>query len=178
MRTRVGYAGGTTESPTYRSIGDHTEALQLDFDPTVISYERLLEFFWQNHEPCGRAWSRQYQAILFFADDAQERAAKASAAKVREAEVRVLRTEVVPFTKFWVAEDYHQKYALRQQREIMAQLRPLFATEAEFRESPLTAKLNAYAAGDLGFRDLQTAVAELGFEALGNGSLAGVRRRP
>lgn len=148
----------------------------MEFDPTVISYERLLEFFWQNHEPCEKAWSRQYQAVLFFADAAQQQAAQRSAAKVHEAEGQAVRTEVVPFTKFFVAEDYHQKYALRQQRELMTQLRQFFADEAEFRESPLAAKLNAYCAGDLRFEDLRAAIAPLGFEALGNGSLRGIER--
>lgn len=176
MRTRVGYAGGTTPSPTYRSIGDHTEALQVDFDPAVISYERLLDCFWQNHEPCATAWSRQYQAILFFEDAAQERSARASAAKVHEAEGRVVRTEVAALRQFFVAEDYHQKYALRREHELMAQLRPLFASEAAFRDSPVAAKLNAYCAGDLRFEALRAALAPLGFEAIGDGSLRGIRR--
>lgn len=177
MRTRVGYAGGTTPSPTYRSIGDHSEALQVDFDPARVSYEQLLDFFWQNHEPCATAWSRQYQAILFFGDAAQERAARASAALVHEREGRALRTEVVPLQRFFVAEDYHQKYALRQEHTLMQQLAPWFADEAAFRESPVTAKLNAYCAGDLRFPALQEALAPLGFEALGEGSLRTVRKR-
>lgn len=177
VRTRVGYAGGTTPSPTYRSIGDHSEALQIDYDPAVISYERLLEFFWQHHEPCAAAWSRQYQAILFYGDATQERTARASAATVHESEGRALRTEVAPLRQFFVAEDYHQKYALRHQDELMRQLAPLFASEAEFRDSPVTAKLNAYCAGDLRFDELRAALAPLGFEALGNGSLRTICKR-
>ena len=56
IRTRVGYAGGTTESPTYHNIGDHTETIQIDYNPAKISYEQLLEIYWDNHNPAVQPW--------------------------------------------------------------------------------------------------------------------------
>jgi len=66
VRTRVGYTGGSTKNPTYHSLGDHTETVQIDYDPTQISFEELLDVFWDSHRPTQRAWSRQYMAAVFF----------------------------------------------------------------------------------------------------------------
>jgi peptide-methionine (S)-S-oxide reductase len=176
VRTRVGYAGGTTPDPTYRSIGDHTESLQVDFDPAVISYDRLLAEFWRQHEPCEQAWSRQYQAILFHGSAAQEQAARRSALAVHEVEGRAIATEVRPLARFYLAEDYHQKYALRRDSPRVAELRRLYPTEAEFRDAPATAKINAWCHGDLPFADLKVALARLGLEAVGRDALEAVRR--
>ena len=56
-RTRVGYSGGTRENPTYTALGDHTETLQIDFDPSVVSYRDLLAIFWAGHDPSAKPWS-------------------------------------------------------------------------------------------------------------------------
>ena len=91
VRTRVGYAGGAKKEPTYRSLGDHTEAFQVDYDPSKITFAQLLAMFWDGHEPTDAAYSKQYAAILFVADDEQEAAARASlAAEQKE------RTEAGP----------------------------------------------------------------------------------
>lgn len=176
VRTRVGYAGGTTANPTYRTIGDHTEALQVDFDPAVITYEQLLAQFWQQHEPCAASWSRQYQAILFYGDAAQAEVAKRSAAAVHAVEGRQLTTEVRPLDRFYLAEDYHQKYALRRDHQLVATLRQYFASEAELRDAPVSARLNAYSYGEMPFAELQVELQKLGFEALGEHDLTGLRK--
>jgi peptide methionine sulfoxide reductase MsrA len=61
----VGYAGGMKKNPTYRSLGDHTETVQIDFDPSVIPYGELLAVFWESHEPGSSTWSRQYMNAVF-----------------------------------------------------------------------------------------------------------------
>jgi peptide-methionine (S)-S-oxide reductase len=78
LRTRVGYAGGEREAPTYRKMGDHTETVQVDFDPLRISYERMLEVFWESHDPAAGSWSRQYRNVIFFQNDRQREAAQRS----------------------------------------------------------------------------------------------------
>src|SRR4051812_14157562 len=60
VRTRVGYTGGELPDPTYAKLGDHTETIQLDYDPARISYEELLQIFWTGHNPVKRVWGRQY----------------------------------------------------------------------------------------------------------------------
>jgi peptide-methionine (S)-S-oxide reductase len=177
VRTRVGYAGGTKPSPTYRDLGDHTEALQVDFDPARITFAQLLEVFWQEHDPCGRAWSTQYKAILFHDGEAQRRAAAASAEQIARERGRKVTTELVAHARFWPAEDYHQKYALRHEHPLYENVRALLPSEAEFRDAELTAKLNAFAAGDLTRAWLDAALAGIGYVAIGEGGVTGVRRQ-
>ena len=168
VRTRVGYAGGSKPAPTYRSIGDHTEALQVDFDPQVISFERLLEVFWEEHNPCGQRWSTQYKAILFYSGPEQHRDALASSQTVHQQLGKELTTELVELDRFWVAEDYHQKYSLRRQSGLAEGLLRSLSSEAKFRDSPVAAKLNAFCAGDLDRPALDRALAQLGYRISGD----------
>jgi peptide-methionine (S)-S-oxide reductase len=118
-RTSVGYTGGTTESPSYEGVctgrTGHAEAVQVEFDPSAISYPELLDTFWTSHNPTTRnrqGWDfgNQYRSAIFVADDDQRRLAVDS----RDARQTTLRreivTEIVPAGVFWPAEDYHQQY--------------------------------------------------------------------
>lgn len=145
MRTRVGYAGGTTLSPTYRQLGDHTECLQVDFDPSLISYRELLEIFWQEHRPERRSLKRQYMAAVFYAGEAQAHAAKESLERVRETASREVHTRVLPLDGFYVAEDYHQKYYLRRDADLLPEFQH-YSPKA-FTGSTVAARLNAYVGG-------------------------------
>jgi peptide-methionine (S)-S-oxide reductase len=145
-RTRVGYAGGSLKNPTYHRLGDHTESFQVDFDPATTSYEALLEVFWRSHNPCGGAWSRQYMSAVFYHDDAQKKAAEAARDKVAAARGTV-KTPILPVGTFTLAEDYHQKYELRNDELVGRELRALFATDAEFVASTAAARANAAVAG-------------------------------
>lgn len=107
--TRVGYAGGTTPDPTYRSMGDHTETVQIDYDPSVITYDELLTEFWASHRPTRPAASRQYASIIFHSTEAEREAAEASRAAL-ERSVGRLYTDIVPLERFYLAEEYHQHY--------------------------------------------------------------------
>jgi len=105
---------GTKRNPTYHDLGDHSETVQIDFDPTRLSYEQLLDVFWKAHDSASRSWSRQYRAALFFHNEGQKRSAQESrdreAARIRGK----VQTEILPAAEFYPAEDYHQKYYLRQ----------------------------------------------------------------
>lgn len=119
----------------------------MDFDPSIISFERLCDLFWQEHDPTARAWSTQYKAVLFAHDDAQERAARASATAVEARLGQRVRTEVRRLDRFYVAEDYHQKYSLRHDRLLMSELARYFPDPASLRESTSAMRLNAWLAG-------------------------------
>ena len=108
--TRVGYAGGTTQNPTYRSMGDHSESIQIDYDPDVISYERLLAEFWASHRPTRPSRSRQYASVIFYADEEQRLAAETSKRAMEERLGTTLHTDIVPLDRFYLAEEYHQHY--------------------------------------------------------------------
>lgn len=117
-----GYAGGREPNPTYEQVcahqTGHAEVIKIDYDPAEVSLERLLEFFWQVHNPTqvggqGNDQGPQYRSIILYANEVQ----KAAAEKSRAAAARVFRdpiaTEIVALEKFWPAEKYHQDYFKR-----------------------------------------------------------------
>jgi peptide-methionine (S)-S-oxide reductase len=119
--TRVGYTGGKTVSPTYKDVctdrTGHAEAVEIEYDPAKIGYERLLEVFWENHDPTqlnrqGPDHGTQYRSAIFFHDAAQEAAATASKEKLDQSHrfSKPIVTQVVPAEAFYEAEDYHQQY--------------------------------------------------------------------
>ena len=147
IRTRVGYAGGTTKNPTYHHLGDHTETLQLDYDPAVITYAELLTVFWDSHSPERSAWSRQYMAAAFYHNEMQLEAIEASRAKIASEIKREIKTEVLPFTGFTLAEDYHQKHALRRNSQMLEEFRAMYPKSEDLVASTAAARVNGYLAG-------------------------------
>jgi peptide-methionine (S)-S-oxide reductase len=114
-----GYAGGTKENPTYKEVcsGDtgHAEVVQIEFDPSVTSYEKLLETFWQIHDPTtlnrqGHDVGTQYRSIILYHNDAQKAAAEKSMKEAQKELSRPIVTQIVPLKRFWPAEAYHQDY--------------------------------------------------------------------
>jgi len=119
--TTVGYLGGTLENPTYRDVcsGDtgHAEVVQVEYDPAKVSYAKLLDVFWQEHDPTtpnrqGPDVGSQYRSAIFYHTPEQEAAAIASRQKLERggAFPRPIVTEITPASKFYRAEDYHQQY--------------------------------------------------------------------
>ena len=121
--TAVGYAGGPTPNPTYREVctgmTGHNEVVLVVFDPQVTSYDELLKVFWENHDPTqgmrqGNDAGTQYRSGIYYADEAQRRAAEASRDAFRKqlaaAGYGAITTEIVPAPEFYYAEDYHQQY--------------------------------------------------------------------
>ena len=147
IRTRVGYAGGTTANPTYRDIGDHSEAIRVEYDPSRVSYEELLDVFWSSHNPTSRPWSRQYASILFYhGEDQEKRALEGKAREQQERESEVW-TEVVPAGVFTLAEDYHQKYNLRNRSYAMDEFQAIYPDGRAFVDSTAAARVNGYLGG-------------------------------
>ncbi len=119
--TAVGYIGGKTDDPTYRQVCAHTtghaEAVQVEYDPAQVSYDQLLQIFWENHDPTqvnrqGPDVGDQYRTAIFYTTDAQKQLAEASKTNLSEAKKfrRPIATEITPASTFWMAEDYHQQY--------------------------------------------------------------------
>ena len=147
LRTRVGYAGGKKDKPTYYDLGAHTEALQIEFDPKVISFQKLLDVFWGSHDECGRVWSTQYKAVLWTHGEAQAKIARESAAKQAKARGKALTTEVVKAPTFWIAEDYHQKYNVRRYKGLLDAVLGETYSEKDLRESTAVARVNGWVSG-------------------------------
>ena len=120
IATRVGYSGGDVPNATYRNHGTHAEAIEIMFDPDLISYRRLLEFFFQIHDPStpnrqGNDIGPGYRSAIYYADEAQKQVALDTIADVDASGIwpgRVV-TEVEPVGEFWEAEPEHQDYLER-----------------------------------------------------------------
>jgi peptide-methionine (S)-S-oxide reductase len=147
IRTVVGYSGGKKKNPTYHGLGDHSESIRIDYDPSEISYEKLLEIFWSSHDPTHRAWSTQYKAAIFYHNEDQKRLAMES--RDREAAKRhsKIMIEILPATEFYRAEAYHQKHRLRQDRDLMKEFNTMYPSDDDFVNSTAAARVNGYLAG-------------------------------
>ena len=117
----VGYSGGTLDNPTYEDVctdrTGHAEVVEVDYDPAKVSYDKLLDVFWNGHNPTqlnrqGPDVGKQYRSVVFFYTPEQEAAARASKQALEKSGrfARPIVTEISPAQKFWRAEDYHQRY--------------------------------------------------------------------
>jgi peptide-methionine (S)-S-oxide reductase len=147
IRTRVGYTGGTTPAPTYQSIGNHTEAVQVDFDPSKVSYEELLNVFFLFHNVCTPTWSIQYKNAVFAHSAEQQQLAQDKLTQQAAKRGGPAETEVLTAGTFYLAEDYHQKYALRQYKKMSSALTEIYPKSRDFIDSTAAARLNAFAHG-------------------------------
>lgn len=143
----MGYTGGTTRDPTYRSIGDHAEAFQVDYDPLRISFEDLMEMFWTSHDPRRTSWSTQYKAAVFVHDAEQRRVAERSRDRFAALLGTTVKTEIIDAPRFYLAEDYHQKHRLRGERALMAEFAQMYPRDLDFIDSTAAARVNAYLDG-------------------------------
>ena len=165
VRTRVGYAGGRKESPTYHSLGDHSETIQIDYDPTRISYGELLSIFWDSHSPTTRSWSRQYMSIIFYHNQEQERLAIETKALQESGLGQKVSTEIWPAPDFYLAEAYHQKYYLRNASAFWREFRDLYPQDEGFVNSTAAARVNGYLGGNGALEDLQAEIDTLGLSS-------------
>jgi len=121
ISTRVGYTGGEFANPTYKDVCSdrtgHAEAVEVEFDPSKVNYEQLLNVFWENHDPTqlnrqGPDYGSQYRSAIFFHSPEQEQEARVSKEKLQASGQfhRPLVTQIAPAATFYEAEDYHQQY--------------------------------------------------------------------
>ncbi len=122
VNTTVGYTGGTLANPRYEDVKSgrtgHAESLQIEFDPQKVSYDEILDYFFRLHDPTtanqqGNDRGTQYRSAIFYHDENQRQAAERAKARAQEKWPRPIVTEIVPASKFWTAEDYHQDYLQR-----------------------------------------------------------------
>jgi peptide-methionine (S)-S-oxide reductase len=124
--TVVGYSGGTAKNPTYEQVCSgttgHVETVQINFDPKETSYGKLLEVFWMSHNPVqangqGHDIGTQYHGVIFYNTPEQKKIAEASKDKLnREKYNGKIATQIIPAKDFWPAEEYHQKYLVKNPR--------------------------------------------------------------
>ncbi|MFX1339741.1 MAG: peptide-methionine (S)-S-oxide reductase MsrA [Promethearchaeota archaeon] len=130
ISTRVGYIGGHFENPTYEDVCSHktghAEAVEVTYDPSIISYKELLEVFWKIHDPTTlnrQGWDvgTQYRSAIFYHNEEQKAEALASRERMNKSGIykKKIVTEIVPASKFYEAEEYHQQYHEKNKRRYL-----------------------------------------------------------
>ncbi|KNA19854.1 hypothetical protein SOVF_057610 [Spinacia oleracea] len=150
VRTTVGYSGGSKLNPEYRSLSDHAESVQIEYDPRVISFRQLLEVFWSSHDSRqvfgqGPDVGNQYRSIIFTNGTSESRLAAAT--KEREqtkSKSSIVTTQIQPLGTFYPAEPEHQKFELKRNPFLLHLIGNL--PEEELQQSTLASKMNSYAA--------------------------------
>jgi len=119
ISTAVGYEGGTLKDPTYQDVctdrTGHAEVVEVEYDPEKVSYEQLLDTFWENHDPTtknrqGPDIGTQYRSAIFYHTPEQAEAARASMKAAQSKFRKPITTEIIPAAEFYKAEEYHQQY--------------------------------------------------------------------
>ncbi|XP_010531078.1 PREDICTED: peptide methionine sulfoxide reductase A5 [Tarenaya hassleriana] len=150
VRTSVGYAGGNKANPEYRSLGDHAESVQVEYDPRIVSFRQLLDVFWSSHDSRqvfgqGPDVGNQYRSIIFTNSTEEQR--MASASKEREqlkSRGSIVTTQIQQLGTFYRAEADHQKFELKQHPFLLQLMGNM--PEEELERSTLASRLNGYAA--------------------------------
>jgi len=163
----VGYAGGTKKNPSYHSLGDHTETIQIEYDPERISYEKLLDIFWHSHSPESTAWSRQYMAAVFVHNEEQRRLAIESKDRIAATLKAEIKTQILPYSGFSPAEDYHQKFHLRNEHALMDEFRQMYPQPRGLVASTAAARVNGYLGGYGTLEELNKEVESYGLSEVG-----------
>ena len=158
-------------------MGDHTETVQVDYDPNRISYKQLLDIFWASHRPTSRNWSRQYMNVIFYHDDQQREVALASKNDMALRIDAKVKTEVLPVKSFTMAEDYHQKYILKGHRVLKDEVAQIYPDHADLVASTAAARLNGYVDGHGSRTQLQREIDLLGLSENGQRVLEALVRK-
>jgi peptide-methionine (S)-S-oxide reductase len=143
----VGYAGGTTANPSYYHIGDYSETVEVEYDPAIVSYEQLLAAFWNGQDATYPPYDTQYRSAIFYTSDQQQKLAREALQQEEARTGKKIYTDIEPYTSFYVAEDYHQKYYLKLRTELANELEAIYPKPADFADSTAVARLNGYAGG-------------------------------
>lgn len=153
LRTRVGYCGGDKEKPNYYSLGDQTEAITIDYDPEVLSYDEMLNLFWNGHRCDQINRSRQYMNAVFYRNDEQRKIGEASLVKEaarRGISAAEVQTKILPMKTFTYAEGYHQKYYLTRFSDVRGFLNEAYPDAKSLADSTVATRLNAYLGSGMG----------------------------
>jgi len=141
VSTRVGYAGGTTDDPSYTDLGDHTESIEISFDPERVDYAALLELYWEGADAASTSCT-QYAPIIFWHDEQQRELATASRDAQGQPEVDIREVPT-----FYDAEDYHQKYRLKRTDVVYRDFERMYDDHADIVRSTAAARCNGILGG-------------------------------
>ena len=164
-------------SPTYHNIGDHTETVQVDYDPNLTSYNQLLDIFWNSHEPTRRSRPGQYMKAVFYHNEQQRELAMASKAAVEKKIGGTVKTALVPLHTLTLAEAYHQKFTLKGHKGLKKEMMRIYPRHQDLVDSTAAARLNGYVGGYGSREQLAKEIESLGLSAEAEKVLAEMVRR-
>ncbi len=121
--------------------------MQVDFDPSQISYEEIVGMVWQGHNPTRPAWSKQYMSAFWYENEAQREVIEATKERQAQQYGSEIQTPVLQLETFYIAEDYHQKYSLQKYRGLMKKFNGMYPTFKDFIDSTAAARLNGFVSG-------------------------------
>jgi peptide-methionine (S)-S-oxide reductase len=128
-------------------MGDHSETIQIDYDPIQVTYEELLDVFWNSHVPEARMSSRQYRSAILYHNE-QQRQTVLALKEQRETDTgKQIFTAIEPFQTFTLAEDYHQKYDLQRNKTLLRAYQEIYPELEDFVNSTAVTRMNGYVAG-------------------------------
>jgi peptide-methionine (S)-S-oxide reductase len=159
------------KNPSYYQIGDHTESFQVDFDPAVTSFEKILDVYWNTHNHCALPSKRQYMSAIFYANEAQKKTAIEMGERTQAARKQRVTTYILPLGEFHLAEFYHQKYLLRQRADLFKELRDLYPKDKDFLNSTAAARMNGYLGGHGTYAQLEQEIDTFGLSDKARASL-------
>jgi len=167
VRTRVGYAGGSKKNPSYYSLGDNSETIEIDYDPARVAYQDLLNIFWEEHNPARRPWSKQYASIIFYHSQEQKQLAVRTKAREESRRGGRVYTEILPFNVFYPAEDYHQKHRLRGEERLCREYEAIYPDSTRLTASTAAARVNGYLDGYGTVEEVESELKGLGLSPQG-----------
>jgi hypothetical protein len=126
-----------------------------------------LAIFWQEHDPTNRAWSRQYMSAIFYHDETQQKLALETKTPEESRRNKKIQTEILSFDRFYLAEDYHQKYQLRQRRQLMTEFKAIYSRNIDFVNSTAAARVNGYVGGHGKPEEITANIDSLGLSTAG-----------
>lgn len=148
VRTRTGYAGGTTPDPTHKNMADHTETVEVDYNPALVTYQELLEVFFQSHNPNRKPYrQREYISLILYHDEKQKEAAERKKLEKERIAGEEVKTEISPYSGFTVAKERQQKWHIKRNKEAIKRLGQLYVTADQLLDSTLAARMNGLAKG-------------------------------
>lgn len=149
LRTRVGYSGGVSENPRYEVVDLHSEVVEIDYDPEVISYGQLIDVFFASHNETLRPYDQRVKSLIFYRNESEHQIAqdKLQAIRMKTPEDESVYTELKAFKVFYLAEAEHQNRSLKQEVSLYRELTEIYETPERIQLSILASKLNGYIYG-------------------------------
>ncbi len=158
-------------------MGDHTESLQIKFNPEKISYDQIMEIFWAEHNPYAYPYSTQYRAVVFYHSPRQKEIAEEIRDEIVSSPTPKVHTPLEPYINFYAAEDYHQKYYLQGHRLLWKELQNIYPDFQDLNRSTAAARINGYMMGYGSNTEFETDLPLLGLSPRGEKELIAAFQR-